>query len=208
MRLAVHISSQTEAGSMFDPGVIRRIAPSSASGVPAVRQLARLFQLSAVGLFALCLVLSPSGRGAVAGVGLAILAICAAVDLVELRVPNALTYSGTVMVLVVAVLRSEAAGIDAVAGAMVAGGFLLAISLISRGRVGVGDAKLSALGGALVGVNYVLLALFAGTLAAAAIYVSLLLTGRITRTQSLPYAPFLTGGYVVVALITGTTLGL
>jgi prepilin signal peptidase PulO-like enzyme (type II secretory pathway) len=91
---------------------------------------------------------------------------------------------------------------------MVGGGFMLAISLMSRGKVGMGDAKLAALGGSLTGVDYVLAGLFVGTLSAALVYIGLLLAGRISRTQALPYAPFLASGFAVIALITGTPLGL
>jgi prepilin signal peptidase PulO-like enzyme (type II secretory pathway) len=167
-----------------------------------------LFVAVSVVLLVTSVLASPSPSGIVAGAGLAALALCAAFDLVELRVPNHLTYSGTTLVLVTAIVKGHGAGIDAAAGALVGGGFLLAISLISRGRVGMGDAKLSALGAGLVGVNFVLVALFAGALAAAIVYLSLLSMGRITRTQPLPFAPFLAGGYIVVALVTGTTLAI
>jgi prepilin signal peptidase PulO-like enzyme (type II secretory pathway) len=190
-----------------DSSVVLPFLPSAPADVFA-RRLSRLFGVAALLLFAACLALSPDVKGFVAGLALAALALCAAFDVTELRVPNLLTYGGTLLVLLTAALTSSDAVLDSAAGAMVGGGFMLAISLMSRGKVGMGDAKLAALGGSLTGVDYVLAGLFVGTLSAALVYIGLLLAGRITRTQALPYAPFLASGFAVIALITGTTLGL
>jgi prepilin signal peptidase PulO-like enzyme (type II secretory pathway) len=162
----------------------------------------------AVALLLASLLRSPDIFGLAAGAGFAALALCAAFDVAELRVPNFLTYSATIVVVTVAGLAGGDQGLEALAGGLAGGGFLLAVSMMSRGKVGLGDAKLATLGGALTGVNYVLVALFLGTLLGAVVYVTLLLLGRVTRTQALPYAPFLALGFILVALVTGTTLDL
>jgi leader peptidase (prepilin peptidase)/N-methyltransferase len=138
---------------------------------------------------------------------LAGLILCAAFDLSYLRVPNVVTYSGVALVLAAAAIAGDGAFFNAAGGALVAGGFLLAMSLLSRGKVGLGDAKLSAFGGALVGIDYAIPALFVGTLSAAVLYLLLLVAGAIKRNDPLPYAPFLTLGFVVTTLAVGSVLG-
>jgi prepilin signal peptidase PulO-like enzyme (type II secretory pathway) len=154
--------------------------------------------------FGLSLALSPDLAGAFTGVMLDALILCAAFDLSYMRVPNAITYGGTGLVLIAATIAGDGALLSALGGALVAGGFLLAMSLLSRGKVGLGDAKLSAFGGALIGIDYAIPALFAGTLGAAVIYLTLLATRRIRRNDPLPYAPFLAFGFVVIAFASGS----
>jgi leader peptidase (prepilin peptidase)/N-methyltransferase len=146
----------------------------------------------------------PTPAGLVTGVAVLAIVLCATVDLVEMRIPNVVTYSGTAFVLGAgAVAGLDVLG-DAVLGAAIGGGILGVMSLISRGQVGLGDAKLSVLGGSLVGGTYVLPALLIGTLSAVPIFLGLLLLRRIHRRQAMPYGPYLSLGFVVVTLVAGS----
>ena len=167
-----------------------------------------LAALLSVGLFAIALVRAPGATGLVAGLVFADLVLCAWYDLSAFRVPNLLTYAGTALVLVSALLLPGGRPGEAVLGATVAGGFFLLLNLASRGKVGLADAKLAAFGGAFVGLRYAVPALFFGTLAAAFLCAVLLLARRITPNQPLPYAPFLSLGFVITMLVTGGSLGL
>lgn len=158
------------------------------------------------GAFAATFAVYPSPEGLLLSGAFALLAACAVTDAAAFRVPNAFTYSGLVIMIAAAALFGDLAG--AVTGALVGGGFLLLISLSSRGKVGAGDAKLAAFGGAIVGGRYVIHALFLGSVAAAILCLALILAGRLSRSDPLPFAPFLSLGFAAVAILTGSTLGL
>ena len=154
------------------------------------------------------LALSPDAAGAVVGLALAGLLVCGVVDFASFRIPNAITYGGLVLVLAASLLLGEAAPGRAGLGALVGGGLMLALSLFSRGSLGLGDVKLSAFGGALVGSDFVLQALLAGAVGAAAVCLPLVLAGRLRRDQPIPFGPSLSFGFALVALATGTTLNI
>ncbi len=122
-------------------------------------------------------------------------------DLRVRRIPNAWTYPGLVVALMLALAAGPAAGVAAFAGALLAGGLLLLLSVASRGGLGIGDVKLGAALGAFVGpagaIDLVLVAAVAGGV----LGVAWLLAGR-GRRDVLPYAPALAvGGWVALAAV-------
>ena len=178
---------------------------------PAVtdgRLLTAAAVLISAGLLLVALRISPTTNGASVGVALILLVFCARQDLATLRVPNPLTYGGLALVLGATLVLPGASFLSSLAGAALGGSFLLILSVSSRGKLGLGDAKLAAFGGALVGLRYVIPALFFGSLAAALVILLLLLLRRISRDQPLPYVPFLALGFILTGLTTGTTLNL
>jgi hypothetical protein len=66
------------------------------------------------------------------------------------------------------------------------------------------DAKLSAFGGALVGIALVLPALLVGSLTALPLSLILMVTRRINRKTLMPFGPFLAFGFVLVVLLGGS----
>ena len=204
MQPAPRISSMTRTAWGFlgltDELVERRVGASWQGTMVAAS-----IGLSVV-LLATALSLWPSVEGAIVGLLLGVLMLCGILDFVSFRIPNALTYSGTTLLLGVAALSGVAVLLDAVLGVLIGGGFLAAISVLSRGKVGLGDAKLSGLGGGLVGGHYVLHALFFGTLAAAVLCFALVITGRLGLRQAIPYGPFLSFGFIVVTLAAGASI--
>ena len=102
--------------------------------------------------------------------------------------------------------------LSAVVGAIAAGGVFFLISVVTRGGVGLGDAKLSFFLGAVLGglplpVPAVVSALVMGIFLGGAISALLLVTRVRSMTDFIPYGPFLCAGGVLVLLYPCGVLG-
>jgi leader peptidase (prepilin peptidase) / N-methyltransferase len=86
---------------------------------------------------------------------LLVLAGVSIVDLRERRIPNLYTSSGLVVALLVATSRGTDVALMSLLGVAMAGGVMAVAHLASGGRLGVGDVKLSAFIGAVLGVSAV-----------------------------------------------------
>lgn len=120
------------------------------------------------------------------------------------RIPNALVYPGIVAGLVLAFVQPLAPWWSHVASGLVAGLAIGGLALVSGG-MGMGDAKLAALIGLLLGWPATLIGLFAAFALGAAVGVLLIGAGVIGRRDPVPFAPALTAG-AVVGLLAGAPL--
>lgn len=117
------------------------------------------------------------------------------IDLQHQIVPNALTYPGLLLGLLLAVLQGRFA--DALLAAAGAGAFFLIIAVVSRGGMGGGDVKLAAMMGAFLGWPAIAVALLlAFTLGAAAGLLLIALRQR-SRKDPIPFGPALAVGAVL-----------
>ncbi len=89
---------------------------------------------------------------------------------------------------------------QAVFGAIVGGGLLLAIAILSKGGMGGGDIKLMFAAGFFLGQVGTLLALFVAFIAGGIIGAFLLITGKKTRKTPIPFGPFLALGITLSSL--------
>lgn len=80
------------------------------------------------------------------------------------------------------------------------GGSLVAISVLSRGEIGIGDGILFVVSGFVFGLYENVLLLFLSLLASAVAGVFLLAVRRVGRKYALPFAPFVLFGYGVICL--------
>ena len=133
----------------------------------------------------------------------AILILLAVIDLEQRRLPDVIVLPALAVALVVRPggdLGTTVAG----AGAALAL-FLLLYALGRRlygpGALGMGDVKLAALIGAVVGLERLALALPLGILLAGGAALVLLLSGRASRSDSLPYGHFMALAAVVVMVV-------
>jgi leader peptidase (prepilin peptidase)/N-methyltransferase len=143
------------------------------------------------------------------------LALCAVplafIDAAVRRLPDPLTvlaYAGTTVLLV---LAAAASGhwhdmARAALGALALAGFYLALALISPAAMGMGDVKAAAgIGTLLAWSSWRLLIAggFAGFFLAAIYGIALLISGRATRKQQIPFGPFMIAGAFLVILAAG-----
>lgn len=133
------------------------------------------------------------------------LLICTATDLLRYRVPNAITYPGTLLALSAALLLAPEWTdlLSAALAAALAGLVFLVMAIATRGGLGLGDVKLATLIGAALGLQSTYEALALGIIAGGVIILTLYVLRFIGRRQAVPYAPFLALAAVAVVLLQG-----
>lgn len=85
-------------------------------------------------------------------------------------------------------------------GMIVGGGLLFVIAFLSRGGMGGGDVKLMAVIGLFMGWQFTLLTLFLAFVSGGIIGFLLVLSGKKTRKDAIPFAPFLSISALVTIL--------
>jgi leader peptidase (prepilin peptidase)/N-methyltransferase len=143
------------------------------------------------------------------------LALCAVplafIDVAVSRLPDVLTapaYAGTALLLLLAAAVAGHWGdlVRAMLGGVALTAFFLALALISPSGMGLGDVKAAAsLGTLLAWPGWTALAAgaFAGFGLAGLYGAALLITGRATRKQHIPFGPFMITGAFAVILVHG-----
>jgi leader peptidase (prepilin peptidase)/N-methyltransferase len=129
-------------------------------------------------------------------------------DLEERRIKNHVTFPAAVLALLIGlVLHPSGVPTQLVAG-VATGTFLTLFAVLSRGGLGMGDAKLGVVLGLYLS-RYVLLAMVVGLVASALFSIGVLATRGIGagRRTAIPLGPFLALGGVV-AVLAGPTLHL
>lgn len=147
----------------------------------------------------------------------AALVIVTFIDLEHQIVPDVITLPGIAIGLTWSLLTallltgdsrpffSPPTPLDAFLGMLVGGGILYLVAVLSRGGMGGGDIKLTAMVGALLGWRAALLTIFLGTLSGSIIAVILLASGKKSRKDPMPFGPFLALG-AVLALFWGNEI--
>ena len=142
-----------------------------------------------------------SGWSLVEALAAAVLVWLAAIDLETRLLPNRITLPATAVLLAASLALGPAAFLEHALSALLAGGFLFAAAVIRPGDLGMGDAKLALLLGALLGTA-VLGALVIGfCLVAATGLVLLAVDGRAALKRHLPLGPFLAAGALATLLL-------
>jgi leader peptidase (prepilin peptidase)/N-methyltransferase len=122
------------------------------------------------------------------------------IDLEHLIIPDQILLAGMVAGLPFLFLHSWGNALCGIAAAIAAGGFMLAIAVISRGGMGGGDIKLAAFMGLFLGLRLVGLALFLAFLIGGLVGIGLLVSGKKGRKDAIPFGPFLALGGVLSLL--------
>jgi leader peptidase (prepilin peptidase)/N-methyltransferase len=135
----------------------------------------------------------------------ALLIALAVTDAETFRLPNPLTYGGLVIALGLSVVAPPGV-VDAVLGALLGGGILLAIRwawLRATGTdaMGLGDVKMLAMIGAFLGWQQVFVVLLLSTVAGAAVGIAVTLTGSGSMRTKLPFGIFLAIAAFAASLI-------
>ncbi len=122
------------------------------------------------------------------------------IDFEHLLIPNRLVYPAIGAALVAMPLAVGPGLSEALWGGLIGLGLLLLIVLVYPRGMGLGDVKLAALVGLVVGFPLVLLALFLSFVLGGAVGVAALLARRAGMKDALPFAPFLAVGGMVALL--------
>jgi Flp pilus assembly protein protease CpaA len=122
---------------------------------------------------------------------------------IEIRkriIPDRMTLSGIILGLILRLLVERGAIFDVVAGAIVPGGILFAVILVSRGGLGGGVMKLGAMIGAFLGWQRGSLAILIAVIVSGVCATTLMAGGKLRRTDAWEFGPFLAAGGIVAAL--------
>jgi leader peptidase (prepilin peptidase)/N-methyltransferase len=126
--------------------------------------------------------------------------IVSVTDLEHRLIPNLVIYPAMVIALLFALLDSDPGIISALSGGAIAMGFPLLLLLLIPGSIGMGDVKLCALVGLIVGFPLVFVALFISFVLAGTVSAALLVLGMKKRGEFVPLAPFLATGGIATML--------
>lgn len=141
--------------------------------------------------------------------GLALIAVLVRVtisDLEDRRIRNRVTFPAAVAAVLIGLVLHPAGVPAQLLAGLATGLFLTLFALVSRGGLGMGDAKLGIVLGLYLG-RYVMLALVVGLVAAAVFSLGVLVSRGLSagRRTAIPMGPFLALGGVV-ALLAGPHL--
>lgn len=135
---------------------------------------------------------------------LVVLVQIATFDLKHRLILDKVTYPAIALALLLSALTPGLSLPRAAIGAAVVGGFFFLFHVVSRGGMGLGDAKLGALMGAVMGLGFdspaqfqVLYAVCGGVVLGGAVALLLLVTRVRSLRDAIPYGPFLCAGAVV-----------
>jgi leader peptidase (prepilin peptidase)/N-methyltransferase len=124
------------------------------------------------------------------------------IDLEHFLIPNSLVLAGVVFGIGVAFIVHDISIWSALLGTVSCSGFLLLVSLVSRGGMGLGDVKLAAVTGLFLGWPLGPVGLLIGICTGGLLGIVLLVTGIKGRKDPVPFGPFIALG-AIVALFWG-----
>ncbi|MFP4662183.1 MAG: prepilin peptidase [Halanaerobiales bacterium] len=115
-------------------------------------------------------------------------------------IPNKITYPGVIIAFILSVFFEHITILSSLLGILIPAGLFLLIALIYQKGLGMGDVKLVALIGAVLGWQYTLLAIFIGSFIGAIIGITLILTKIMDRRVQIPFGPYISFGTIIVLL--------
>jgi leader peptidase (prepilin peptidase) / N-methyltransferase len=168
-----------------------------------------LLELATAGLFAGAVLRFESLYTAVVlALFFVVLVAVAVIDVSHRIVPNRIVYPSLVAFAVLVVIGSVWGNdldlVGAGIGFLAYGGALLLVAIVSPGGMGMGDVKLAALIGLVLGalgLRYVAVAAGIGILAGGLGAVVLLVFARASRKQAIPFGPYLALGAILAAFL-------
>lgn len=195
------MAAEPEVGQAGGPAAVVGSAP------PPLEETSRTWRLSPAAILlaaavatAALLRLGLTPYGMMAAASLAVLVVLAAIDVQARILPNKIVLPATAAVLAAQTAFYPERLLESVVAALVAAAVTLAPALFNPAAMGMGDVKLAAFLGMLLGTK-VLAALILGFLATAPVLaVLLVLRGRAARRMALPLGPFLALGAAIVVL--------
>lgn len=135
-----------------------------------------------------------------------LLIVILVIDLERHRILNRLVYPGFTLGLLTAPFVPHHYFLELLGGGLMGFGLLFLIALAYPGGMGMGDVKLAALIGLMVGFPEILVALFLSFVAGGIAAASLMLGGFKGRRDPIPFGPFLAIGGMVSMLYGETIL--
>ena len=158
-----------------------------------------------LGIFLSCITVSvPVGIGVL--VVSVVLTAISLVDFWSRRIPDILNLALLAWALMQITWQKQPTFASSGLGLLISGGLFFILALVGRGAMGLGDVKLAAALGALLGFPLVLIAVFIGVISGGLAAIGLVIAGRGKRGSTMAYGPYLAlGGWVAII---GAAIGL
>jgi leader peptidase (prepilin peptidase) / N-methyltransferase len=173
--------------------------PAQPRRVPRVRPAAAAGAAAAAGVA--LVVLGPTREGLLAAWTLATLTILAAIDLEVRLLPNRIVFPAMLGAIGWQAVFFPDRFVECLVAGVCAGLVFLLPSLVQPGAIGMGDVKVAALLGFVLGAD-VVVALLAGSLLSAPVALAMLsINGAAARRAALPFGPFLAIGAAIALLL-------
>lgn len=132
--------------------------------------------------------------------------IMALYDIATLRVPNVVVYSAILFALSSAAVIDSGLFLDSLAGAGTLLLIMYVIAVIGKGAMGMADVKVGIFAGAVLGVQYGVMAMLFGFAAAGLLAAVVLVTHLRQRKDVAPLTPFLSASGIVFLVMFGSVL--
>ncbi|TYP70111.1 prepilin peptidase [Paenibacillus methanolicus] len=126
-------------------------------------------------------------------------------DLKYMLIPNKILLAFLPLLVLARIIHHDMPLWQYALGAIFGGGILLLVNLVSGGKMGLGDVKLFAVFGLILGVPNTIVALLLACLLGTVIGLTLQLLHLIQRKQPVPFGPFLALG-TIIAFAYGQTI--
>lgn len=126
------------------------------------------------------------------------------IDLEHRLILNKVVYPSSLLALAASIFLSQLEVVPGIAGAAAGGaiglGLFFLVALIARGGMGLGDVKMAALIGLIVGFPLVFVALFLAVISGGVVASVLMMVKAKSRKQGIPFGPFLSLGAMATLL--------
>lgn len=119
------------------------------------------------------------------------------IDIKYMIIPNKITYPAFILALIAAVFFDHIDLKSSLIGALVPFTFFFLIALVYGKGLGMGDGKLVAVIGAVLGWDYTMLGIFLASLIGTIVILALLLARVIDRKTRIPFGPFISIGTII-----------
>jgi leader peptidase (prepilin peptidase)/N-methyltransferase len=135
-----------------------------------------------------------------------LLIIITGTDINTRLIPNAVTYPGMAIGLILSLFIPGISFLRSIVGLLVCGGVVYLLAWASKGGMGGGDIKLMGMMGAFLGWDAGLLALFVGALLGSVVGIVRIASGKQKRRDPMPFGPFLAVGGLISAFFAPSIL--
>ncbi|SCY84397.1 prepilin peptidase [Alkaliphilus peptidifermentans] len=129
-----------------------------------------------------------------------LLCIAACFDMKTWIIPDKLIVVAIGLGLIAKAFRNDITFLNIILGGLLAGGIIFTIQYISKGSIGLGDAKLFACIGVFLGVWNTIVAMLLATIFSGMIGLLLLIIGKASRKSIMPFAPFILVSTIITIL--------
>ncbi|AZO95690.1 prepilin peptidase [Halocella sp. SP3-1] len=126
-----------------------------------------------------------------------ILIVCSLIDLQYKIIPNKLTYPALIAALISSIFLNHISLMGSLTGILVPGGLFLLLALLYGKGLGMGDVKLVAVIGAVIGWQFTLIGIFLASLIGSITGLILMIAGIMDRKTRIPFAPFIGLGTII-----------